>query len=124
MIRLLKMGWAPLPGPRGFISSVSHDDAAAAVIASLQARPGAYNVGDDEPVRKEVYAGTLASLLGLRPPRFPPDWATPLFGAPGSMLSRSLRISNQKLRAETGWQPRFPSVLEGWPATLAQMEAR
>jgi 2-alkyl-3-oxoalkanoate reductase len=121
MIRLLRKGWAPLPGPHGFISSVSHDDAAAAVVALLQAPPGAYNVGDDEPVRKEVYAGSLAALLGLRPPRFPPRWATPLFGAPGEMLGRSLRISNRKLRDETGWRPRYPSVREGWAATLAEM---
>jgi 2-alkyl-3-oxoalkanoate reductase len=121
MIRLLRKGWAPLPRPHGFISSVSHDDAAAAVVALLQARPGAYNVTDDEPVRKEEYAGSLASLLGLLQPRFPPDWAMPLFGAPGSMLGRSLRISNRKLRAETGWRPRYPSVREGWAATLAEM---
>jgi 2-alkyl-3-oxoalkanoate reductase len=123
MIRLLKKGWAPLPKPHGFISSVSHDDAAAAVVALLQARPGAYNVSDDEPVRKEEYAGSLAALLGLSPPRFPPDWAAPLFGAPGSMLGRSLRISNRKLRAETGWRPRYPSVREGWVATLATIKS-
>jgi 2-alkyl-3-oxoalkanoate reductase len=122
MIRLLRIGWAALPRPHGFISSVSHDDAAAAVVASLQARLGAYNVGDDEPVRKEVYAGALASLLGLSPPRFPPRWATPLFGALGAMLGRSLRISNQKLRAETEWRPRYRSVREGWVATLGEME--
>jgi 2-alkyl-3-oxoalkanoate reductase len=121
MIRLLRKGWAPLPEPQGFISSVSHDDAAAAVVASLTARPGAYNVGDDEPVRKEVYAGALAALLDFRPPRFPPRWATPLFGAPGAMLARSLRISNRKLREETGWQPRYPSVREGWAATLEEL---
>jgi hypothetical protein len=84
--------------------------------------PGAYNVGDDEPVRKEVYAGSLASLLGLRPPRFPPDWATPLFGAPGAMLGCSLRISNRKVRAESGWRPRYPSVREGWAAMLREMK--
>jgi nucleoside-diphosphate-sugar epimerase len=123
LIRLLRGGWAPLPEPHGFISSVSHDDAASAVVASLQARPGAYNVSDDEPVRKEVYAGTLASLLGVGPPRFPPRWATPLFGAPGAMLSRSLRISNDKLRTETGWRPGYPSVREGWVATLDAAKA-
>ncbi len=121
MIRLLRKGWAPLPEPHGFISSVSHDDAAAAVVASLEVRPGAYNVTDDGPVRKKDYADSLAALLGLGPPRFPPHWATPLFGAPGSMLGRSLRISNRKLRAESGWRPRYPSVREGWVATLREM---
>lgn len=122
-IGMLQKGWAPLPGgPSRFISSVSHDDAATAVVAALDARPGEYNVVDDEPVRREVYAGTLASLLGASPPRFPPGWATPLFGAVGELLARSLRISNRKLRAETGWRPRYPSVREGWVATLREMD--
>jgi nucleoside-diphosphate-sugar epimerase len=121
-IRLLRKGWALLPGgPRMYISSVSHDDAATAVVAALNARAGAYNVVEDDPVRHEVYAGSLASLLGLSPPRFPPAWATPLFGAAGEMLARSLRISNRKLKAETGWTPRYPSVREGWVATLREL---
>jgi 2-alkyl-3-oxoalkanoate reductase len=122
-IRGLRRGWAFLPGdPRGFISSVSHDDAAAAVVAALDATPGEYNVVEDEPVRRQVYAGTLAGLIGARPPRFPPAWATPLFGV-ARALARSLRISNRKLRDETGWRPRYPSVREGWVATLREMNA-
>src|SRR5919112_3096432 len=101
-IRLLRKGWALLPGgPRMYISSVSHDDASAAVVAALNANAGAYNVVEDDPVSHEVYAGSLAALLGVRPPRFPPAWATPLFGAAGEMLARSLRISNRKIKAET-----------------------
>jgi 2-alkyl-3-oxoalkanoate reductase len=120
-IRGLRMGWAFLPGGRhGFISSVSHDDAATAVVAALDVGPGEYNVVEDEPVRHEVYAGTLAALIGARPPRFPPTWATPLFGVAGAM-ARSLRISNRKLREKTGWRPQYPSVREGWPATLSEM---
>jgi nucleoside-diphosphate-sugar epimerase len=120
-IRGLRQGWAVLPGgPHGFISSVSHDDAATAVVAALHAKPGEYNVVDDEPVRREVYAGTLAALIGAKPPRFPPDWATPLFGV-ARALARSLRISNRKLRNETGWRPGYPSVREGWVETLREM---
>jgi uncharacterized protein YbjT (DUF2867 family) len=37
---------------------------------------------------------------------------------PTQLLSRSLRISNRKLRQETGWAPSFPSVREGWPAVI------
>jgi hypothetical protein len=36
-------------------------------------------------------------------------------------MTRSLRLSNRKLRDATGWAPRFPSVREGWPAMLAEM---
>jgi 2-alkyl-3-oxoalkanoate reductase len=121
LLKALRLGWAPLPGsPQGFISSVSHDDAASAVVAALDARAGAYNVVDDEPVRREVYAGTLATLIGAGRPRFPPAWATPLFGV-ARALARSLRISNRKLRDETGWRPRYPSVREGLAATLGEM---
>jgi len=120
----LKRGWAALPGsPDRFISSISHDDAATAVVAALRAASGAYNVTDDEPVRRGEYFGALARALGAKAPRFLPPWTTRLFGAVGEALARSLRISNRKLKAETGWTPKFPSVREGWPATLAAMES-
>ena len=122
-LKALRRGWAPMPGsPHGFISSVSHDDAAAAVVAALGAPAGAYNVADDEPVRRAVYAGTLATLIGAGPPRFPPAWITPLFGV-ARALARSQRISNRRLQDETGWRPRYPSVREGLPVTLGEMAA-
>jgi nucleoside-diphosphate-sugar epimerase len=31
-----------------------------------------------------------------------------------TLLTRSLRVSNHRLRAETGWQPRYPSVRQGY----------
>jgi hypothetical protein len=48
---------------------------------------------------------------------------TPLLGSPGEMLARSLRISNRKLRAVSGWLPAFPSVRQGWPAAVAGLRA-
>jgi nucleoside-diphosphate-sugar epimerase len=121
-IKTLRMGWAALPGgPERYVSSVSHDDAAAAVVASLNVPAGAYTVVDDEPVRRDVYFGSLAERLGVKRPRFLPAWTTPLFGAVGEAMARSLRLSNRKLRTATDWAPRLPSVRDGWPATLAQM---
>src|SRR5262245_19229925 len=119
----LRKGWAVLPGgPHGYISSVSHDDAAAAVVAALAAPAGAYTVGDDEPVRRTVFFGALASALGLPQPRFLPAWATVLVGSVGSAMARSLRLANRKLKDATGWTPGFPSVREGWPAVVAAMK--
>jgi nucleoside-diphosphate-sugar epimerase len=118
----LRKGWAALPGgPERFISSVSHDDAAAAVVAALGAPSGAYTVTDDEPVTRAVFFGSLAESLGVSPPRFLPDWATALFGSAGQAMARSLRLSNRKLKQATGWAPQLPSVREGWPVTLRQM---
>ena len=107
----------------GVWSFVHVDDAATATLAAIdRGASGAYNVADDEPVRREVYAGTLATLIGARPPRFPPTWITPLFGV-ARALARSQRISNRKLRDETGWRPRYPSAREGLAATLREMAA-
>jgi len=118
----LRMGWAMLPGgPDAYFSSVSHDDAASAVVAALRAPAGAYNVVDDEPVRRAVFFGSLAESLKLRQPKFLPGWTTPLFGSVGRLMARSLRLSNRKLKTATGWSPRFPSVREGWPAAVAHM---
>jgi len=121
-IRTLRLGWAALPGaPERYISSVSHDDAAAAVVAALALPAGVYNVVDDEPVTRSTYFGSLAECIGVKPPRFMPSWATSLFGSVGETMARSLRISNRKLREASDWRPLLPSVCDGWPITLAQM---
>ena len=124
LIKMARRGWAPMPGPpQSFISSVSHDDAASAAVAALGASAGVYNVVDDEPMAHRDYVDSLAAALGVPPPRLPPPWATRLFGSIGELLARSLRISNRKFTQETGWQPKYRSVREGWPAVLAELSA-
>jgi nucleoside-diphosphate-sugar epimerase len=121
LVRALRLGIAPLPSsPAAYISSISHDDAAAAVVASLAAPAGAYNVSDDEPLTRRAYFDTLAALIGAPPPRIPPAWLAPLLGSAGRLMARSQRIANSKLRAATGWAPRYPSVREGFAATLRE----
>jgi hypothetical protein len=39
-------------------------------------------------------------------------------------LARSLRVSNGRFRAATGWTPRYPSAREGWRATAAALDKR
>jgi nucleoside-diphosphate-sugar epimerase len=119
LIAYVRRGWAPIPGsPDSFFSSVSHDDAASAVMAALGVPSGVYNVTDDEPLRRREFFGSLASALGVDPPRIPPPWAARLMGSLGETLARSLRLSNQKLRSASDWEPRYPSAREGWPAVL------
>ena len=124
MIKVVRSGWSPLPGPpEGFVSSVSHDDAATAVIAALSIDEGVYNVVDDEPLTRREFAESLAQALGVPAPKFAPAWIARLGGSLGELLSRSLRISNRKLRAATDWIPIYPSVREGWPAIVEELEA-
>ena len=124
-IRYVRKGWAPALGaPTGFVSSVSHDDAAAAVVAALDARAGVYNVVDDEPMRRRDYYDSLAATLGVAPPRFPPAWLARVTGSLGELLARSQRISNRKLKDECNWRPMIPSVRDGWVAIARQLGGR
>ncbi len=119
MIEAVRKGFAPMPGrPDAFYSSVSHDDAAAAVVVALSLPAGAYNVADDEPLRRREVASVLAAAIGVAPPHPLPGWVAKLAGSLGELMSRSLRMSNRKLRSASGWAPRWPSLREGWPAML------
>jgi nucleoside-diphosphate-sugar epimerase len=122
IIRFVKKGWVPLPGPpEAFVLSLSHDDAATAVTSALNIESGIYNVSDDEPLRRRDYFNLLADAVGVRHPKFPPQWIGKLIGSIAELLSRSQRISNRKFRNSSGWKPQFSSVREGWPAIVKQI---
>jgi len=124
IFNFVRRGRAPMPGsPQGYISSVLHDDAASAVVAALNVSSGIYNVVDNEPMRRSDYFTELANLLGVKPPKLLPHWIVKLTGSMGEMMSRSLRISNKKLRNVSGWEPRYPSVREGWKVLLDDKES-
>jgi nucleoside-diphosphate-sugar epimerase len=114
MIDGVRRGWFPMFGrAEGYFSFVAHDDAAAAVVASLGVPAGLYNVVEREPMRRRDLADGIARLLGVKPPRLLPTWMTRLGGSVGETLARSLRISNRKLEGASGWRPRFPTTVEG-----------
>src|SRR5829696_1776587 len=115
MIGVVRRGWAPLPGPSSaYWSSVSHDDAAAAVMAALAVPAGTYNVCDDEPLTRAEWSAALAAAIGAAPPRAMPAWLTKLGGSTMALLSRSQRMSNGALASASGWAPRWKSAREGF----------
>ena len=122
MIKYIKKGWAPLPGsPGAYLSSLAHDDAATAAAAALTLPAGIYNAVDDEPMTHRAFVDSLAEVLGVRAPKLLPAWITPLFGSLGALPSRSLRISNNKLRSASGWTPTYSNARQGWGAVVAQL---
>jgi 2-alkyl-3-oxoalkanoate reductase len=122
MIRFLRKGWSPLPGnPRAYFSSLAQDDAAAAVVAALDAPPGTYNISDDQPLRREEWADSLAAALGLPRPKPIPSWMVKLGGPTMRLLSRSERISNRRFRAAARWVPRYASVRDAWSAVVGSL---
>jgi nucleoside-diphosphate-sugar epimerase len=106
------------------VSSIHVADAAAAVAAALQTPAGTFNVVDDEPLTKREYAQALARAAGTAMWLRGPGRAAVLFGDRLTSLARSLRVSNARLRAATGWAPRYASAREGWIATATALEHR
>jgi len=124
LMKMIQRGRAPVFGEEGYVSSISHDDAATAVVAALGVGSGAYNVVDNEPLPRREWVDSLAAALGVPPPRVIPRWISRLGGSLTELLARSQRISNRKLRHASGWAPRYPSVREGWRAVIEELESR
>ena len=104
-------------GPGGaYWSPVHSDDAGTAVAASLRAAPGTYNVVDDQPLTRDQNDQALADALGVTHLRRPPRTARRALEARMAIMTRSIRASNARFRAATGWAPAYPSTREGWPA--------
>jgi nucleoside-diphosphate-sugar epimerase len=116
----IRKGWMPVPGaPGAYWPALSHEDAATAVVAALRAPAGIYEVCDDEPLVRKEFGEVCARAIGAGPPRPIPRWLSVigLF----ELMSRSLRLSNAKLRVATGWAPRWRSVREGIPEAARQL---
>jgi nucleoside-diphosphate-sugar epimerase len=90
----------------GTYSFIHVDDAASATVAALEgARPGVYNVVDDEP----------ATAAEWMPPRVPAFVARLIAGDALVKWTLGLRgASNQKIKAELGWSPRYASWRDGF----------
>lgn len=103
----------------GYVSSIHVADGGAAVAAALHAPAGTYNIVDDEPLTKRNYAEALAEAAKTSMWLRAPGRAALLLGDRSTSLTRSLRVSNSKFRASTGWAPLYANARDGWTATAA-----
>lgn len=112
-----RRGVLPMLGPPdGYESLLTTDDAAAAVVAALSAPPGTYNVVEDEPATRDEHANALAAVLA-RSVRLPPEVLGRV--GPASILARSRRVSNARLREATSWRPSTPRLADAWADLVA-----
>jgi len=120
-IAAARRGWAMCVGARArFLSPITTDDAAQAVVSALDVPAGIYNVVDDVPVTRDEYFRELAGALGVGPLKFPPAAMAWLMGPKLAMLSWSHRVTNAAFVHATGWRPAYPDVGRGWPAVIAR----
>jgi nucleoside-diphosphate-sugar epimerase len=112
------------PGTNYF-SSIYVPDAGRAVAAVIDAPAGIYNVCDDEPVLFREYLQAVANAAGAKKPLHLPAFLGRLiFGQVWEYFSRSQRVSNAKLKRETGWEPQVASAAKGWEAVAAELERK
>ena len=58
--------------PDAYRPTIAIDDAAAAVVAALEAPAGTYDIVDDEPITRRDYSAALAAAVGRRRLHPPP----------------------------------------------------
>jgi nucleoside-diphosphate-sugar epimerase len=106
-------------GADGYAPIISCDDAAAAVVAALDAPAGIYNVVDDEVMTRREADAVLATAVGGRRLLRPPASALKAAGEDVKALLTSNRPTNARFKAATSWTPRHPSARDGFPALVA-----
>ncbi|MFL5780731.1 MAG: NAD-dependent epimerase/dehydratase family protein [Thermoleophilaceae bacterium] len=103
------------------------EDVAAACVSAAERGPSGsvYHVVDDEPIRYFDFVALTAQALGVgRPRRIPVALARLVAGRdPIAAVVRSARSRNDRVRAELGWAPRYPTAKEGVPDAVARLGA-
>jgi nucleoside-diphosphate-sugar epimerase len=112
----------PLVGDGAGVWSFVHiDDAASATVAAVEAgRGGVYNVVDDEPAPVSEWLSFLAHCAHAQPPRQVPAWlARLMIGEHVVAVMNEIRgVSNEKIKRELGWTPKWPSWRNGFREAL------
>jgi nucleoside-diphosphate-sugar epimerase len=101
----------------GTYSFIHVNDAGDATVAALgRARPGVYNVVDDDPATAAEWMPVYAEALGAkRPSRVPAFLARMIAGDALVTWMLGLRgASNEKIKGELGWHPRYESWRRGF----------
>ncbi len=107
-----------LPGQ--VFSRVHVDDIAQGVIAALtqDAPKGAYNLGDDLPASGNAVTQEACRLLGLAPPPLETLEEANLSEMARGFYSENRRVANGKAKRVLGWEPQYPTYVEGLASLL------
>lgn len=123
-LKLAKLGRTTIAGkPDGYQPSIHLDDAAAAMVAALDAPAGIYNISE-EALTKGEYLHAFAHAFGLkRAPKPTPEWMLKMVaGKNARYLVGSQRVSSARFHEATGWSPQHATAREGWVAVAAARE--
>jgi nucleoside-diphosphate-sugar epimerase len=96
------------------------DDIASGVVAALtsDAPAGAYNLGDDLPASGNAVTEQACRLLGIEPPPLETLEEANLSEMARGFYSENRRVANGKAKRMLGWQPQYPTFVEGLASLL------
>ncbi|WP_454885586.1 SDR family NAD(P)-dependent oxidoreductase [Sphingomonas oryzagri] len=106
-----------LPGQ--VFSRIHVDDIVAAVVAGLDAPPGAYNIADDQPCSQNRVVEEASRLLRVSPPPIRSMGEAGLSPAARAFYAENRRVANGKAKRVLGWRPFYPDYRAGLAACLA-----
>jgi 2-alkyl-3-oxoalkanoate reductase len=107
-----------------YSSLVSSQDVGEAIRAAVEVGPRGeeFLIADDEPMTQTTWQGVLAACLG-RPPvrRKVPFWLASLTVGRlnAETFASSRRARNQRAKERLHFEPAFPTVRQGFPATIS-----
>ena len=108
--------------PEQVFSRIHVEDIASGLHALLQSGAlGAFNLCDDEAAPPQDVIEFAANLLGITPP---PDICfdeAELSPMGRSFYAECKRVANGRIKAATGWRPKYPTYREGLSAIAAQI---
>jgi nucleoside-diphosphate-sugar epimerase len=121
MINMIRKRRLPVvSSDEGQLPLIHVGDAVSATVCALDAAPAgaAYDIVDDQAVSLTEIVQAIADYTGSPRPIRVPAWLPPLV-APYMARITSIRLplSNAAVKAELGWQPKYPTLRDG----LAQM---
>jgi nucleoside-diphosphate-sugar epimerase len=123
MVEEIRAHKVPIVGQGTGVWSFIHlHDAATATIAALNhAKPGIYNIVDDDPAPVSDWLPFLAECVGAKPPMHVPNMAAKLLiGEHAVAMMNDIRgVSNEKARRELGWTPKWSSWRQGFREALS-----
>jgi 2-alkyl-3-oxoalkanoate reductase len=103
------------------------DDVATAFADAVErgADGAIFHVADDEPLTLYDFVKLTADELGVGAPRRIPAAAARVVAGRDPVIAvvRSARTSNERIKRELGWQPRFASARTGVPDAIARLQS-
>ena len=106
--------------PAHAFSRIHVDDIAGALVASLAAPAGTFNIADDQPCPPAEVTAFGAALLGVEPPPLEPLDLASMSPMAAGFWSESRRVANGRAQRVLGWRPRYPDYRAGLLAVRAE----